>query len=374
MANKQNKSANNNKKKKAQQRGRRPRQRGVRLTPLALAIADPCNADLRGINVAGATRGYLARFRNQYGAGAFHTQAAAIATFSGYLAWFPGYHCTTGGGAAAGTGMSLFGWWNGSAGVQPANSSVNPFGGSNSATTRSVADATNAFVSGTTCAGARTLAACLSMRYIGRLDATAGEFCVLNNVSTDVLVTNLASVDQLFALASSTYRITTHTVSVKYRPTKVDALFRTEGSATNGGGSEDKPVVSGNPSVQGEAPNAQRAIVIAFRGIQQTASVTQDVLQFGFDKVAEWIPQAGSGINLPSGGGPYQEDVDEATHLLDRTLGNWQVAQGGTSLEDKIVQVAHTGTSGPTVRSRVQMVAAPLGSIDLDPLGLHVQW
>jgi hypothetical protein len=189
------------------------------------------------------------------------------------------------------------------------------------------------------------------MRYIGRLDETAGEYCVLHDVSSDVLVGGLASVDDLFALANTTHRISTKPVEVRYTPTDLSCRYRTEGISTVNNG-EDRPVVSGDAtasSYQGDSVANQKAIVIAFRGVQQTSSATLNVLQWSFTKAIEWQPQAGSGLPgaTTDGGG---ERPDAAAARLDSMLPSWRTIQTGDTPVDAIIQASHTGVVPPGAR------------------------
>lgn len=326
---------------------RRPKvPKRLTMTPYQRLLVDPCSADLRRVRVSGEESGYVARFKTHESSGLFHGFTSTVENFAGYVAWFPGYH-NQAGAMTSGRGMNLFGWWSPSAATSPLNDSDGvPFGGSSSASARSVADPVNSFLTGSTAQSARGLAACMSMRYLGRLDATAGEYCVLTGINSDVLVGGLASVNDLFALADNSHRLTTKTIDVRYNPTDVGCRYRTEGiSASNN--SSDRCVMSGSASSaarQGDSTSMQKAIVIAFRGVQQNASPTQDVLQFSLSKAVEWLPQAGSGLSQPSsdGGG---EAPDQASAALDRRVPGWRTIQTGDSPVEHVIQAAYTGTT-----------------------------
>jgi hypothetical protein len=308
-----------------------------------MLIADPCKAPLGNVRFLSSSSGYISRFKKD-GIGAFHTLGSAETTLSGYIAWFPGYHCPAYTGTAD-RGLSCFGWLSNSSSTGPANSTTYCYGGATSASTRAVLDPVYNFLAGNTAATARTLAACLQLRYIGTTSSCAGEYVVLPNVSADTLLTAQASVDQLFALADTVNRMSLAPIDVIYRPSDDDALQRTEGvSAVNG--IQDKPIQSGadgaSASTLGLNPPHQRAIVIAFRGVQQPSSDTMDVLVASTTKVVEWIPQSGSGINLSSVHAPAPT-IDASTNKLDKALPNWQSPTPGKSAMERVGDMALAG-------------------------------
>jgi hypothetical protein len=335
-------------------------------------VADPCQGSVDGATFRGEIGAYKVRAKSDGGASLFHS-LTSVSTFSGYVAWFPGYHCGPYTGAVE-RGLSSFTFWTAND-SSPTNSvSSACYGGTAASTTKGLADPAFNFLSGGTCAQARTVAACLSMRYVGTMTSLAGEYCVLSDVSPSTLVTDLASVDELFALAGNPRRLSLDPVDLRYRPADHDCVYRTEGAQTNSPGG-DKPIQSGSAtpaasSTLGPNLSDQRAIVIAFRGVQQPASDIQDVLKFSYTKVIEWVPQANSGLPVPVSSGSGAATPGDVSALLTARDPLWASRPHQSSDVMKVSGAALAGVPAPRRPGRMRT----LGGISITPGGIGVSW
>jgi hypothetical protein len=205
------------------------------------------------------------------------------------------------------------------------------------------------------------------MRYVGTLSQLAGEYCILNDVSSDVLLGELASVDELFALAAAPQRLSLDPIEVRFKPADHDCVHRTEG-ANAAQSLADRAVSSGSAtpaasSEQGTVMRDQRAIVIAFRGVQQLSSNGQSQLKFGLTKVLEWVPQAGSGLPVPSTSGVGLSTPGDVSARLTQQDPLWANRQYRESQTMRVSKMALAGVPART-----------MGTIGLDGSGLHIGW
>lgn len=295
---------------------------------------------------------YTARFRKEISTlgGTF---TGPLTTSSGFVAWFPGYHCAnnTFGELA---GQSLFSYARGAAYSAPLNDITYPYGSGSNNTTTAHSDPAHSFVYGPTCSTARTVAAEMVLRYTGQLQSLAGEYVVLTDVSADTLITELPSVDSLFALSNDVRRLSLGPMTVRYRPSTHTSTFRTSGARPDS--DLAKPIISGDPtfstSLIGPDTSGQKAVVIAWRDVVQPASNVATGLAVSLSKVVEWTPQAGSGLSgsVPGSPGPH---FDAVTRKLDASVPGWESSQSEPSDAMRIAGVgqamAHIGVGVPGV-------------------------
>lgn len=373
MSNK-NKNKKNSKKQQKQskapgpQPGRRRAQR-VRLSPLAALIANPAAGALTPVRMADGNHGYQLRVRKSSGSGnVFHALDAPVTSISGYVVWFPTYHC--GHYDGNGRGLSAFGWLTTNSAAQPRNDAVVSFGGSSNVTTYSIRDPAYDWVSGSNVRDAATLAACIEMSYTGTTSDASGEIALLHDVSMTNLVFGDSgapvSVDDLFNSSTDIRRLPLGKSRVNFAPNERDSIFHAEGSpTTNQFG--DKPLTSGvtpgSAAYTNQRADLMRGFGIAFRNVQQPSSVTPDVFRFTLSKVIEWRPTPTAGVPAVVDSSPASATLDGAVRSLDRLAPSWRGPRDPDAIA--LRAVSNTALGG------AHMAVRPMFDIGLDGFGEH---
>jgi len=210
--NKNKNKSNNSKATKAPRKRNRNRQNNV-LAPLVRMVQDPCKAPLVP-GLYGETEGYLTKF---------HKSTNATLGPCGYIVWFPDMMGTIG---DVGPNLSVYMPTAGNPDLVPLNTVQNPYGSGNmfeaDVTASEITEPAYSFVTATT-DGFRTLSACMSLNYTGRMDATQGEIAVLTGVPISTMFSGSShvppTVNRLFTYAEGTQRLSLDGHEVKWRPT-----------------------------------------------------------------------------------------------------------------------------------------------------------
>lgn len=262
-------------------------------------LSDPCRAALVP-GFYGSDSGYLTRTRTSF------IPSSSASTRAGYILWCPSYSNTTG----ASKPVCLFGFQSGDSTDVPLNTAVAPMF-SDSVTTvdpltgYAAQDSAWAFISnnGSTF---RTVAACIQLDFLSRLDGLSGEVCYVDNVPFNTLFpdsgTTGPSVDAIFGMCTTSQRISNKSFEIRYKPTELDELLKTEqqgivqvgNSSTtswfgNVGAGVSQPLNMANP---GPTPGM---IGFAWRGFSASAD---NILQPRITtyKVVEWQPTRSLGL------------------------------------------------------------------------------
>lgn len=264
-------------------------------------VANPCSAPLVE-GLFGDTVGFLSRFK--------HVQSHTVEP-CGYIAWFPDMAQGTEWLGSARSGASCFKWESSDSSNIPSNTGASSRWGLNSSPAYSTAIsyrvAGDQFTQSNVCASQRTIAACIKLRYTGRMDATAGEVALLTGVSIGQLLGESSfnadsqplSVDDVFQLSSDVSRLSIDGHEVRHRPTSgsehlkacpSEQAFVVTGSALEVGTAAGV-ITSRTPAAAAHDP---RAIIIAWRGL---ASLTPLVLETHVG--IEWTPNAYQGLSAP---------------------------------------------------------------------------
>jgi len=318
-------------KKQKKQPTRRKAVRRPSLSPIAKLLHDPCNAAIPP-NVFGESSGYTSRFKLSRAIGAYGGTNKPF----GYVVWFPDYHCNDN-QTATFQNVNVFQWAATTAGAQPAQLS---FG----AGTQSVADSTVVsirdcaydFVNGTTCQDARTLAACLKLRYTGATSTAQGSVYALNNIPLELLINDRPSAATMLQYATLETRAS-DCIEIKYRPSTASGFFHKANHGPYDVASGQNPALKSAVEAQGPT-----AIGFLWYGV-----ATQNDYLMDFHKVLEWKPEADSGLVMrPIRGGFTRELLRGALNSLDATVPGWEVVLG----------TAAAGPAGGTLAAMLRRV------------------
>lgn len=356
------------KKKQDKKQSKQPKQRQQKiarkargLTPLEKMIADPCNAPLESIYSSQMGGGHVFRVRSRF------SLRSTVGDRSGFLAWYPSYHC----GGADGTqdidlsgvptksgGANLFSYSHSAFGSAPTNTVANPFGSSSSISGvagRAIADPAFELVDSSSVSEARTLAACMTLKYIGTTSDRQGEVFVVNSLPQNGLMRRTGEIvtpSQLGSYAAHTARTPASRLDVIWRPTMESEYPRKTGAQAFGAvdaGLEsdavDAPFVLGVPaanvSTQGNssAPGEVTGIALAYSGMNP--GVAGDII-VELTKIVQirYAPLEG----IVEAGVPRhvkEQTSSEASGVLDWVLGpNWtvrSVVEGAASMTSEIL-------------------------------------
>lgn len=177
----------------------------ARVTSLSAMVADPCNSPLVP-GLYGSAEGMLAKTKKSRIVPVLPTAVC------GYLFWNPEFHDDP---VAVLPGSSIIRgnivlWQATDSSLAPDNSIGFPFGnGGLDTTALFLADPASTLVHSDLVADARTVGACLQLRYTGTADNASGELCYFTGLSAQDLLTGgggngRLSVDDLFAFATQT--------------------------------------------------------------------------------------------------------------------------------------------------------------------------
>lgn len=271
----------------------------------------------------GTGAGYLARFKNRF------TIGVGAQSVSGYVVWFPEYFGQF--SAAANDNINTLVWANASSSANPTNTTTDPaFAGAVlSSGGWSVTDPAHTWVDGSSTSDARAVAACLKMRYLGKLTDIAGEVAIGSGITRDQIMSGGGSVppsvDEMFNLCGQANRMSMDDVEIRYRPSTSSAAFRTVGGTGGAGILNDNCLSAGVPGSSTTkvgatgASGSSEGIVIAWRG-----SSTGN-LSFELYKGVEWRPRADAGITMPTPTTTGAEGVvSKSLAYLDKHYPSWQ--------------------------------------------------
>lgn len=280
---------------------------------------------------------------------------------SGYIIWFPDYNefPADAGTYTAGFG-NLFAYSSTDASVRPLNNvGASPFGGEDNwatnlsaKTTQGIPDPAARFISGNTIAqDARTLSACMSLVYTGRMMEASGEIAFIENFPLSACMANdpyiatstAPSVDEMFNYSTKELRFGTDKHEVVFRPSDTSSVFKPPGAGPiiieGTGGS-----VASRMTEQAQAEQPQ-AIGFAWRGLAPETDQTTP-FSFAFTKNIEWRPKVFSGLTHTP---PVQinktQQASTAVHALDTKTPSWstRVVDGLVSAAGHMAQGAFTG-------------------------------
>jgi len=236
---------------------------------------------------------------------------------NGYIAWCPAYSGNS--GVATNSYHNVVYWGNTSSGANPSNTAADPFGRLYNTSGNYQADPAYAFLSSTTAADHRAIAACIMMTYTGSVSTCAGEVALLPSVPTAVLLSGgaagaPASVDDIFNHAPYYSRVGLEHTELKWHPGARRPAFHPAGSgplffAGNAATTQSTSVgQSGDPGW----------CILAWR------SVPTSSMKLTLTKVFEWRPEANIGFSsvVPTTTGPETLYTD-AVGMLDAGDRDW---------------------------------------------------
>jgi hypothetical protein len=366
--NKQNKNKNgkrNNKVAKLPKRMPRPG-----LTALERMILDPCNAPLKPIYSSRMGGGQVFRVRARF------ALRSTAADSSGYLVWFPSFH---NGGVdetddiigATNTlkgGANLFSFGATAFSGRPANSTATPFGTSvnvSGSAGRALADPAFDLVDSQNVSEARTLAACMKIKYVGSTSTRQGEIFVVKNLAQNALVRStgsVSSIGEIAQYASTTCRMPASEMEIVWRPNgeaevprKVGVSAASAMPASLESYATDAPFVLGVPAgadlteqSNSSLAGAPSGIAVAYASLNSAES--NDVI-IELTKIVQlrYSPLRGTveTTDVPTG---REETSDQATAALDAKLGgsDWSVRNAmdaGQRAADNVADVVLGGVS-----------------------------
>ncbi len=297
------------------------------MSSVAHMLADPCDGPL--VPYAASGGGYVTRFKRTI---KLHQTSADN---NGYIVWFPDFHSTSGPGNPA----NLVYYESAVSSAAPTNSVPGPFGSGVPGAGQFTQDPCYSWVSSVTCQEARTLAACLRLRYSGKLADTTGTIAVVKEVSASQLfngsgtVNVPASVDNLMTFAPEVERFNPEGVEVRYRPHDDTSVPRSTGLSVNSQG--DRVFLCGTAGTSattlpaGDVSTAdKRGIGIVWTGLNTGAAVDVWV---DLIKIVEWTPNTSVGIvESPPVTSVDSNVFGRALSFLDKNIPNWQTLSSAT--------------------------------------------
>lgn len=313
------------------------RRKLARLDPIAQLVMDPCNANLK-LGIYGSVKGMATRVHRISSIG---NGVTGTTDNSGYILWFPDYHCP-GGTTTAERNCFLYNAVNVLTG--PAAAGFGCGAANGTTTTSSMNDPAYSFVESDVCQDARTLAACMRVTYTGTTSNARGLIYPLVNVPADAIIRGGASTtppspSDLIAYARESKRCV-GTNEVRWRPTGSSLGFKDNLPGPIQCNSATAPTL--NSSVRNEEP-----VAIGF--VWYNVSSPND-LQVDFYKAIEWRAEPTS---LLSSAKPIGADntsvMQRVTNALDRIYPQWQThaMEGAMDLASSMLQTAVlSGTQG----------------------------
>jgi len=335
--NKNKNKSNNSKATKAPRKRNRNRQNNV-LAPLVRMVQDPCKAPLVP-GLYGETEGYLTKF---------HKSSNATLGACGYIVWFPDMLGTTGDDPAP--NLSVFIPTAGDPDLAPTNTIANPYGSAvvftEAATASEIPEPAYPFVAATT-DGFRTLNACMSLNYTGRMDATQGEIAVLTGVPISAMFSGPShvppTVNRLFTYAEGTQRLSLDGHEVKWRPTDTSHNFKPVGELQNHSAIRYEAGLFETQATDLGRAYQPEAIVIAWRSCAADFRATMN-----FIRGLEWIPATDEGMVNPSPLSTGSPSVySTVTRILDQAQRGWDrlPAAARDGVRNMVIQTAQAGFS-----------------------------
>lgn len=319
-------------------------------------LADPCTSTLIP-GIFGDSEGLLARVKTT-----FTNEAPATAT-CGYILWSPDY-ASPGINTGVGTACNVLGWSAVSPATRPVNTTLSPLGIVSTpfdatggyTTSGGLADPASALMSSDIVADARTIGACISLTYTGTAINSGGQYCVLGNIPSAVLLeedsnnvpaASSASVDELFKLATTYGRLGIEPIEVVNRPDDASNIFRSEEEHVF-----QSDVGPAFTTVQAKTIQPQW-FGIAWRGLPTS---TASPMVFDLVKSIEWRAEVSSGFTAtPRRTLHSQTQVHKATKLLDTTQPGW--TDHGKIAARSVLRFANSAT-GRSLGRGAAMIAA----------------
>jgi len=196
---------------------------------------------------------------------------------------------------------------------------------------------------------ARTLSACMSLTYTGKMQDSSGELCFIENFPLEALLANVGgnetapSVDSMFNYATKQLRFGTDKHEVLARPGDASHIFKSVEDAL-------LDITPLGPAQRSYVPQATiahqpRAIGFAWRGLTPSIGDTTP-LTFTFTKNVEWRPKTISGLTHTPPTVLHPQPVAHAVAgALDRKHPGWaaRVVDGLASGIGKLANAAFTG-------------------------------
>jgi hypothetical protein len=258
------------------------------------------------------------------------------------MIWFPSYH---GVGSADYSGQNWFYFVNAATGNRPLNTATNPLGLVAAASTgRWLVDpAYDNLKQGSIFSSARTIAACMTMDYIGPLNEAKGQFAVIQNLDVAALVDSkrqleFPTVDEVFDYAITRGRLPLEGHQVVWRPSDQDAKPRQAPDASTNFSSEstipDALFSSGEQNLYSSRlnepdPGEARGICIAWRGVPENSLVFNTV------KVAEYtLAMKANAVETPVVATKPGFSINRTVAALDEMMPGWQQSalRGATAM------------------------------------------
>jgi hypothetical protein len=315
-----------------------------------MMIADPCNAPLEP-GIHGSDQGLLARTIS-YSA---NTSGAA----QGYCIWFPSF-TNNPDAADEGAGSiltNIFTFCPAAPSTAPAplnfGFAADWSGGNNTAA--SLPDPAYGLVGNNMCADARTISACMSMTYTGKMQDSSGSFAFVNNIPFTTLYGNgtadrtpanpsyiaPATIDDLFVYAGHASRLGTDTLENIHVNVRDDPKFYSS--------DEGFEMVSADYPVQTSGVHTQDHTGFGFvwRGLSLGTGNPNANLTFGFTKNLEWraTPILGMANVPPKMEGPSKIPlVTRALQAVDPLFNN-RLKDGSSTLGSLVSKAAQTGVA-----------------------------
>jgi hypothetical protein len=285
------------------------------MSPVAALINDPCGAKIPE-GFYGDDSGYHMRFRITRTINAYGNSDHKF----GYVIWYPDYHCVSRNGNASLGNVNLIQWNSTDAVTRPSllafgcqpTSTLTP------GTAGSVTDPAYDFVNGTTCQDARTLAACLKIRYTGPTSFAQGNIFPLTNIPVELLI-EPPTVQELMQYANRDIRCD-DCLEVKFRP-----VGRASGNYHKASAGAINCSTGSNPTVPA---STEQVAPTAIGFVWYDISTAEDVF-YDCYKVVEWKPEVNSGVpgKAPKGGFTT-ELVRSGINFLDRNMPGWDTVVG----------------------------------------------
>lgn len=247
----------------------------------AQLLMDPCAAELAHSPSLGSSEsGYLIRLYRRY---VLHSVGA---TNNGMFVWYPGYHLNNSIG-----GFNTFTFEDSSITTVPTNTAAQPLGSGLGSSGSAQVDCSNAWVSGSNVAEARTIAACAKVYFTGSIVNNAGSLAIIPNLSIHNLVQGgslggVPTIGDIISLSPKIGRVPLEDKEIRWCPSHPDLVYR----------STQRPAdilftgaVAASATTLGSAAMGSEGIALAWSGLNTTS--TNDLIIECY-KVVEWKPDA----------------------------------------------------------------------------------
>lgn len=367
MSKRNNNNKRNNNKSGRQRRRRNRRRRQPPAPTYASMVADPCNCQLIP-GLYGDQEGMMARVKKT-----LFNQTTGSA---GYILWIPEYSNNGEADTKRGdiySGGNLFTWSTNNPSQEPYNYSsatdgkeaygeiteqlqiLSSAGGQfRLATTNSSAtaciDPAFPFVSSDIVQDARTLGACIDIKYTGQLYNSSGEICGITDLPLDALIAggsslSCASVDQLFQYSTDTKRLGVDKMEVVARLSDAAEHFKTQFDAPLACASEQDQSVDKSTTQPTDIARTQQPTVFGFAWRGLDLDTRKANLVFNLYKNIEWRPKPISGITHATPiATSAQSQLKNTLSWLDRFRSGWN-----SLTSDQVGYVAKAAFAGYNV-------------------------